>query len=85
MAFLVNSAIIVAIIIILIFLYVLTRKTPKKYYRKAGKYHHIGESYYNEGDLELANEYYQEAETYRKKARELENVVWGLKLYRKSI
>mgnify|MGYP001616549067 CR=1 FL=1 len=75
MTFWVNLAIIAAIIIILIALYIFTRKTPKRYYRTAGKYHKIGESYYNEGDLELADEYYKEAEVYRKKARELENVV----------
>tara|TARA_Y100000034_G_scaffold108281_1_gene138540 strand:- start:236 stop:463 length:228 start_codon:yes stop_codon:yes gene_type:complete len=75
MGFWLNLLIIVGVVIILIALYVFTRKTPSKYYKKAMKYHKLGESYFNEGDSELSKDYYGEADNYRKKARELENVV----------
>ena len=75
MGFWLNLLIVIVAIIALIAIYVFTRKTPKRYYKKAMKSHKLGELYFGEGDSELANDYYEEAENYRKKARELENVV----------
>lgn len=52
--------------------YLLFRKTPKKYYKKARSAHKQGEKSYGNKDFELANDYYGEAEKFRNKARELE-------------
>ena len=62
--------VIIAIIIIII-LYRLFKKNPEKYYRKATRAHKKGEKFYNLGDDELAEDYYSEAEHYRKKAEEM--------------
>ncbi len=51
--------------------YLLFRKTPKKYYRKARSAHKQGEKSYNKKDFELANDYYGEAEHFRKKATQM--------------
>lgn len=75
MGFWLNVLSVVAILVILIALYSFTRKSPRKYFKKAMKMHKLGELYHNEGDTELSNDYYDEAEDYRKKGRELENVV----------
>lgn len=61
---------IIAIIIIII-LYRALKKSPEKYYRKAARAHKKGERFYNVGDDELAEDYYTEAEHYRKKAEEM--------------
>lgn len=74
MSFWLNLLIVVAVLIFLIVAYIFTRKTPKRYYKKAMRFHRLGELYFEEGDSELANDYYGEAESYRKKAREMENV-----------
>lgn len=58
-------------IIILIIIYRAIRKSPEKYYRKAARAHKKGEKFYNIGDDELSEDYYQEAEYYRKKAEEI--------------
>jgi len=52
--------------------YLLFRKTPKKYYRKARSAHKQGEKSYKNKDFELANDYYEESEKFRNKARVLE-------------
>ncbi len=58
-------------IIILIMIYQAVKKSPEKYYRKATKAHKKGEKFYNLGDEELAEDYYDEAEHFRKKAEEI--------------
>jgi hypothetical protein len=58
-------------IIILIIIYKAVKKSPEKYYRKASRAHRKGEKFYTIGDDELADDYYQEADYYRKKAEEL--------------
>ena len=75
MPFFKTLVIIVIAIIALIALYSLFRKSPEKYYKFASKAHKKGERYHLLGDIELANEYYEEAEQYRKRAEELKNVV----------
>ena len=66
---------IVILIIALVALYSLFRKSPEKYYKLALNAHKKGELYYDSGNNESANKYYEEAEKYRKKAEELKNVV----------
>lgn len=51
--------------------YYLLKDNPKKLYKKAMSLHKQGELYYNDGDSELAEEYYREAEMLRDKARRL--------------
>ena len=51
--------------------YLLFRKTPDKYYSKARIAHKSGEECYANNDLDLAGEYYKDAEDFRMKAREL--------------
>lgn len=51
--------------------YFLTRETSKRLYKKAVSLHRQGELYYLDGDSELADEYYREAELLRDKARGL--------------
>ncbi|RME54541.1 hypothetical protein D6777_03505 [Candidatus Woesearchaeota archaeon] len=51
--------------------YWLLNPGKKRMLAKARKLHKKGELYYNEGDLELANEYYAEAESLRRAAREM--------------
>lgn len=58
-------------IIILAIIYKAIKKSPEKYYRKAAKAHKKGEKFYNLGDDELAEDYYQEAGYYRTKAEEM--------------
>jgi len=58
-------------IIILVIIYRAVKKSPEKYYRKAARAHKKGEKFYNLGDDELSEDYYQEAEYYRKKAEEI--------------
>lgn len=67
--------IIVAIVIVILILRAILKKTPERYYKKARKCHQLGEKYHGAGDNEIAKEYYEEAESYRQKAHELENVV----------
>ncbi len=64
---------VVIAIVLLILGYSFFRKTEEKYFKKALKAHKKGEKYYNLGDPELANDYYEEAEYYRAKAEELKN------------
>ncbi len=52
--------------------YLLVKPTPNKYYAKARKAHKIGEKCYSCNDIDLAEEYYQDAEEFRTKARALE-------------
>lgn len=75
MSILRTVGIIIAIVIILLILKAIFKKTPEKYYKKARKCHQMGEKYHSIGDNEVAKEYYDEAESYRQKAHELENVV----------
>ena len=49
--------------------YFLTKENSKRLYKKAAGLHRQGELYYNDGDSELADEYYREAEMLREKAR----------------
>lgn len=65
---------IVIAIVILVFIYRAFQKSPEKYYRKAKGSHKKGEKYYQLGDPELAKDYYEEAESFRKKAEELKEV-----------
>lgn len=62
---------VVAIILLFIILYLIFKKSPEKYYRKASKSHKKGEEFYLLGDFELANDYYEAAERYRLKAEKL--------------
>jgi len=55
--------------------YFIVRVTPNKYYKKARKAHKKGEIYFQKGDKELSEDYFEEANDHRKKALELENVV----------
>ena len=64
--------IIIICILILSLIYRSFRKTPENLYRKARKLHGLGEKYNELGDIEIANEYYKDAEDFRKKAIELE-------------
>ena len=57
--------------VVVAFAYFLTRENPKKLYRRASSLHKQGELYYNDGDSELAEEYYRESEMLREKARGL--------------
>ncbi len=61
-------------IIILVIIYKAVKKSPEKYYRKAARAHKKGEKFYDLGDDELAESYYQESEYYRKKAEEIKVV-----------
>lgn len=58
-------------LILLTIIYRAIKKSPEKYYKKAVKAHKKGEKFYNLGDDELAEDYYQEAEYYRTKAEEM--------------
>lgn len=51
--------------------YYLYNSSPNRTYSRAGRMHKRGELYYQEGDVELAQEYYAEAERLRDKARGL--------------
>lgn len=64
-------AYVVIAIILLIIIYRIFKKSPEKYYRKASRAHKKGEKFYNLGDEELADDYYEEAEYYRKKAEDI--------------
>ena len=75
MGFWLNTLITIIVIVILIFIYKAIKKSPEKYFKKAMESHRLGEGYYAEGDAELAQDYYDEADHYRNKGRELENVV----------
>ncbi len=65
--------IIIAIVILLaIILYItFSKKTPERYFRKAELADKNAIKYYDLGDTDLAEEYREEAEHYRKKAEEL--------------
>lgn len=56
-------------LVLLIVAYIVLKKTPKKYYKKARKAHKKGEKFYLIGDKELADAYYALAEDYRSKAQ----------------
>jgi hypothetical protein len=58
-------------IIILVIIYRAVKKSPEKYYKKASRAHKKGEKFYNLGDDELADDYYDEADYYRKRAEEM--------------
>jgi sortase (surface protein transpeptidase) len=75
MSILLKILVVIGIVIILIIFLKLSKKNPKRYYKKAMKMHKKGEECHNLGDKELAEEYYQDADYYRNKARELEDVV----------
>jgi len=50
-------------------MYFFMRNSPESLYKRAMSLHKQGELYYNDGDNELAEEYYREAEMLREKAR----------------
>lgn len=56
---------------IVVTIYFLIKDSPSRLYSKAMNLHKQGELYYNDGDNELAEEYYREAEMLRDKARRL--------------
>ena len=58
-------------LIILVIVYRAVKKSPEKYYKKAARSHKKGEKFYNLGDDELADDYYGEADYYRKSAEEM--------------
>lgn len=62
---------VVAVLLLLTIVYLIFKKSPEKYYRKAANAHRKGEEFYMMGDSELANDYYEEAERYRLKAEKL--------------
>lgn len=51
--------------------YFLSKENSPKLYKKAAGLHRQGELYYIDGDSELAEEYYREAELLRDKARRM--------------
>lgn len=59
------------LIILFIFGYIIINPSSKRIFKKARSLHKKGEKYYNLGDLELAQDYYSEADILRKKAREM--------------
>ena len=62
------------VVIGLVVLIILVRsfsKSPEKYYKKAARSHKKGEKYYNVGEDELADDYYEESDTLRQKAEEM--------------
>ena len=61
-------------LILLIMVYKYFKKSSEKYYKKAVSAHKLGEKYYTLGDVELADEYYKEADDYRQKAEALKEV-----------
>lgn len=66
----------VLILIVLIGLFLGTRKKSANYYfSKAEKSHKKSEHYHNIGDEELAQEYSEEATHYRHKAEEIQHDV----------
>ena len=75
MSILRTIGIIVAVIVVLLILKAIFKKTPERYYKKARKCHQLGEKYHQQGDEDLAKEYYAESKNYRQKAQDLENVV----------
>ncbi len=62
-------AITVGVALILGIVYYLMNSSPKRIFARAMKMHQKGEAYYDEGDVELAQEYYTEAERLRERAR----------------
>ena len=58
----------IAVVIIIAIIMAALKKDPEKYIKKAEKAHKLAEKYHNENDEELAKDYYEEAEFYRKKA-----------------
>ena len=58
-------------LIILVIIYRAVKKSPEKFYKKAARAHKKGEKFYNLGDDELADDYYEEADHYRKSAEEM--------------
>jgi len=64
--------ILVLAIILLVIVYYFLSESPQKFYRKARSLHKKGEKAYNSGDFGGSQEYYELAEEYRKRARELE-------------
>tara|TARA_Y100000310_G_scaffold343267_2_gene450091 strand:- start:2963 stop:3256 length:294 start_codon:yes stop_codon:yes gene_type:complete len=63
--------IILAAIVLAIVIYFAVKQSPEKFYRKAKRAHKKAEKIYNTGDYDLADEYYQQAEEFRKTAREM--------------
>lgn len=59
-------------IVLFAVIYYFLSESPQKYYRKAKSLHKKGEKAYNSGDHLSAQKYYELAEEYRKRARELE-------------
>ncbi len=51
--------------------YALLNPGKKRMLSRARKLHMQGERYYEKGDIELANEYYNEADSLRKAVREV--------------
>lgn len=70
-----TAIIVVAFIVLSILIYSYFRNSPEKYIKKAIRMHKKAEKYHNLYDEELANDYYEEAETYRRKAKELEDSI----------
>jgi len=62
-------------LILLIVIIKAFKKSPEKFYKKASKLHKKGEYYYNLGDGELAEDYYLESESLRKKAEDMKGVI----------
>ncbi|MBT4174193.1 hypothetical protein HOC80_00930 [archaeon] len=60
-----------AVIVVALIGYFTMKDSPEKYYRKAKRTHKKAEKIYSTGEYELAEEYYTEADEFRKKAREL--------------
>ncbi len=69
------AGIVIGILALVAFIAKGLKKSPERYYKRAMGCHKKGEYYYSQGDMELANDYYTEAEELRKKAEELQEVV----------
>lgn len=65
--------VILAILIIIVFVYIYKKGgSTERYYKKAERLHEEATEFHQDGDDETAKELYDRAEEYRAKARELE-------------
>jgi len=60
-----------ALFLVFIIGYAILNPGKKRMLSRARKLHMQGERYYEKGDIELANEYYNEADSLRKAVREV--------------
>tara|TARA_Y100000310_G_scaffold239597_1_gene243259 strand:- start:5 stop:193 length:189 start_codon:yes stop_codon:yes gene_type:complete len=61
----------VAVVVVALIAYFTMKDSPEKYYKKAKRTHKKAEKIYYTGEYDLAEEYYTQADEFRKRAREL--------------